>query len=244
MLLDNLCYVKRNLFKRLTNFSSDHSGERRATIRPDTSDERRSAIIAAAIRVLAREGIAEATTRKIATEAGVNQAMLGYYFGSKDDLLLAVLQEMMRATKEVVRETAVVKGSLRDAIADSLKAFWEHVETAPELQIMQYELTLYAIRHPESAWLAKQQYDGYCAVVEALFQDAYTSTQQTCPIPFAEIARFVVSGLDGLILQFISDRDTGRAQRDLDHLIAAVLALTQPHPAVDNQTARNVQQPA
>ena len=181
--------------------------------------------------MLAREGIVEATTRKIANEAGVNQAMLGYYFGSKDDLLLAVLQEMMRATAEVVRETAVVKSSLREAIADSLKAFWAHVETAPELQIMQYELTLYAIRHPDSAWLAKQQYEGYCIVVEALFQQAYASAQQTCAVSFAEIARFVVGGLDGLILQFISDRDTARARRDLNHLIEAVLALTQAHPA-------------
>lgn len=179
--------------------------------------------------MLAREGIAEATTRKIAKEAGVNQAMLGYYFGSKDDLLLAVLQEMMRTTAEVVRETAVVKGSLREAIADSLKAFWAHVETAPELQIMQYELTLYAIRHPDSAWLAKQQYEGYCAVVEALFQEAYAAARQTCAVPFAEIARFVVGGLDGLILQFISDHDTARARRDLDHLIRAVLALTKTH---------------
>lgn len=222
----------------MTNFPKDCPAERRAIIRPDTSDERRAAIIAAAIRVLAREGIAEATTRKIAREADVNQAMLGYYFGSKDDLLLAVLQEMMRATEEVVRETAVVKGSLRNAIADSLKAFWAHVETAPELQIMQYELTLYAIRHPDSAWLAKQQYDGYCAVVEALFQEAYASAQQTCAVPFAEIARFVVGGLDGLILQFISDRDTARARRDLDHLTEAVLALTQTHSAMGNQTAQ------
>ena len=223
--------VRYSLFNRLTNFLVRCSDERRAAIRPDTSDERRSAILAAAIRVLAREGIAEATTRKIAKEAGVNQAMLGYYFGSKDDLLLAVLQEMMRTTAEVVRETAVVKGSLREAIADSLRAFWAHVETAPELQIMQYELTLYAIRHPDSTWLAKQQYAGYCAVVEALFQEACASARQTCAVPFTEIARFVVGGLDGLILQFISDRDTARARRDLNHLIEAVLALTQAHPA-------------
>jgi hypothetical protein len=39
----------------------------------------------------------------------------------------------------------------------------------------------------------------------------------------------VVGGLDGQILQFISDRDTARARRDLNHLIEAVLALTQTH---------------
>src|SRR5579859_4782148 len=118
--------------------------------RPTTLDERRAEILSAAVRVLSRDGLAETTTRKIATEAGVNQAMLRYYFGSKDDLLFAVLQEMMRLTNEIVREVASTRGSIRETIADSLRAFWAHVESAPELQVMQYELTLYALRHPDS----------------------------------------------------------------------------------------------
>jgi AcrR family transcriptional regulator len=196
-------------------------------MRSDTVGVRREKIIAAAVRVLARDGLAETTTRKIAGEAGVNQAMLGYYFGSKDDLLFAVLQEMMRQTRELVREIASTSGSIRQAITGSLKAFWAHVEEAPALQVMQYELTLYALRHPDSAWLAREQYDGYCAVVESLFEEAYAAANQTCALPFAEIARFVIGGLDGMILQFISDRNVERSRRDLDHLIAAVIALAE-----------------
>src|SRR5262249_41893297 len=130
----------------------------------DASAAKRSEIIAAAIRVLARDGIAEATTRKIAKEAGVNQAMLGYYIGSKDDLLLAVLQEMMRLTGEIARSALPADRDPLMALRDGITAFWEHVEAAPELQVMQYELTLYALRRPESAWLAKQQYAGYADV--------------------------------------------------------------------------------
>src|SRR6266853_3762034 len=193
--------------------------------RTNTAVERRAEIIAAAIRVLTRDGIAETTTRKIAAEAGVNQAALRYYFGSKDELLFAVLQEMMRLTREIVQTGIPAGRSLHEVIAESIKAFWVHVEVASELQVMQYELTLYALRHPASAWLAKQQYDGYAAVVETLFQQHFEAAGETCAIPFAELARFVVGGIDGLILQFISDRDTARARRDLDHLIAAVIAL-------------------
>ncbi len=193
----------------------------------ETIGARRSEIIGAAIRVLARDGIAETTTRKIAAEAEVNQAMLRYYFGSKDELLFAVLQEMMRATSEIVHMATPVNGDLHQIIADSLTAFWVHVEQAPELQVMQYELTLYALRHPASAWLAKQQYDGYCSVVETLFQEGYNAAGQSSAIPFSELARFVIGGMDGLILQFISDRDTLRARRDLHHLIDAVIALAE-----------------
>ncbi|QBD80167.1 TetR/AcrR family transcriptional regulator [Ktedonosporobacter rubrisoli] len=200
--------------------------------RADTASERRTEIIAATIRVLARDGLAQTTTRKIAAEAGVNQATLRYYFGSKDDLLFAVLQEMMKLTGEIARRArAGSSGSIREIIADSLIAFWSSVEESPELQIIQYELTLYALRHPASSWLARQQYDGYCAVVESLIQEAFAAANLTCAIPVADLARFIVGGLDGIILQFISDRNTVRSRRDIDHLTSAVIALAEGAPS-------------
>jgi hypothetical protein len=53
----------------------------------------------------------------------------------------------------------------------------------------------------------------------------------TSAIPHADLARFILSGVDGLILQFISDRDTHRARRDLDHLIEAVITLFEITPS-------------
>ena len=197
-----------------------------------TTAERRADILAATLRVIAREGLAETTTRKIAAEAEVNQATLRYYFGSKDDLLFAVLQEMMRMTGEVVQAGISSSNELSEAIAESMRAFWLHVEEAPELQVMQYELTLYALRHPESAWLAKQQYDGYSTLVETLLEQNFVSAGKPCAISCAELARFIIAGLDGLILQFISGgRDTVQAHRDLDHLIQAVIALAERQPS-------------
>src|SRR5260370_27149157 len=104
--------------------------------RRNTAVERRAEIIAAAIRVLARDGIAETTTRKIAAEANVNQAMLRYYFGSKDDLLFAVLQEMMRMTGEIVQAGTTFDHGLHHTIAERYKAFWTHAEAAPETQVV------------------------------------------------------------------------------------------------------------
>jgi AcrR family transcriptional regulator len=187
--------------------------------------ERRTEIIEAAIRVLSREGITETTTRKIAAEANVNQATLRYYFGSKDDLLFAVLQEMMRRTREIVHAGTPIGGGLHEAISESLKAYWAYVEAFPELEVMQYELTLYALRHSNSAWLAQQQYDGYATVVTTMLQHGFEAAGKVCAVPLAELARFIIGGLDGLLLQFISDRDTNRARRHLDHLIKAVIIL-------------------
>jgi AcrR family transcriptional regulator len=197
----------------------------------ETTAERRAEILHAAIRVLARDGIARATTRKIAAEAGVNQAMLGYYFGGKDELLLAVLEEMMRLTGQIAGAVLPASRDIHGALAESITAFWEHVEQAPELQVMQYELTLYALRHPASAWLAREQYAGYTRVVTELVRAAFAAAGRSCAVSHEELARFVVGGLDGMILQFISDRDAGRARRDLANLIAAAYALAEGAPS-------------
>ncbi len=47
----------------------------------------RDAILAAALRILARDGYARLTARAVAAEAGTNVALLNYYFGSKRKFL-------------------------------------------------------------------------------------------------------------------------------------------------------------
>ncbi|HEX9036281.1 MAG TPA: TetR/AcrR family transcriptional regulator [Ktedonobacterales bacterium] len=200
-------------------------------------DVRRAEILAATLTVLARAGLTETTTRKIAAEAGVNQAMIGYYFGSKDELLFAALQEMMRITGDIVRASMTAGVSADLALAAAITAFWARVESHYDLQVMQYELTLYALRRPESAWLAREQYAGYSALVAGLAREAFEATHAECAIPFEELARFVIGGLDGLILQFVSDRDTARARSDLKRLIQATLALAGAGPQASGQGA-------
>jgi TetR/AcrR family transcriptional regulator len=57
------------------------------------SAETRAAILAAAGRVFARSGLAGARTETIAAAAGVNKALLYYYFQSKERLYEAVVED-------------------------------------------------------------------------------------------------------------------------------------------------------
>ena len=59
-------------------------------------EESRAAILQAAIREFAREGIAGARTDAIATSAKVNKALLYYYFRDKDALYGAALEQVFR----------------------------------------------------------------------------------------------------------------------------------------------------
>lgn len=56
-------------------------------------EQRRAAMLKAAVQLFTEEGFHASSTRKIAARAGVSEGTLFNYFGSKNDLLLAILDD-------------------------------------------------------------------------------------------------------------------------------------------------------
>jgi AcrR family transcriptional regulator len=73
------------------------SAPKRAPGRPAAADnpDLRARLLDAAIACYARQGIAATSLRAIAAEAGVNPALLHYYFGDKEQLQEAVSNERL-----------------------------------------------------------------------------------------------------------------------------------------------------
>jgi AcrR family transcriptional regulator len=65
---------------------------KRPSIRQESADRTKSAILKAALRVFSTKGYAEAGVRDIAAEANANQALIARYFGSKIELFEAALE--------------------------------------------------------------------------------------------------------------------------------------------------------
>jgi len=59
-----------------------------------TQGDTRAALIAGAIATLRESGFAAASARRIAKQAGCNQALILYHFGSVPDLLMAALEDI------------------------------------------------------------------------------------------------------------------------------------------------------
>ena len=66
-------------------------------------EESRASILQAAVREFAREGVAGARTDAIARSAGVNKALLYYYFKDKEALYDAVLDEVFSGVSHAIR---------------------------------------------------------------------------------------------------------------------------------------------
>lgn len=76
--------------------------------RESRADQTRAKILEAAERAFAGEGLAGARTDAIAAEAGVNKALLYYYFKSKEALYEAVIEEQLREFNN--RALAILEG--------------------------------------------------------------------------------------------------------------------------------------
>lgn len=79
----------------------------------ERADQTRTRILDAAIREFSSNGLAGARTEQIAEAAGVNKALLYYYFRSKDELYQAALEtvvEGVRANSFAVLETDAPAG--------------------------------------------------------------------------------------------------------------------------------------
>ena len=66
----------------------------------EAGDATRKALLDAAEDLLISKGMAAITTRKVAEQAGVNQALVHYHFGTIEELLLAALERVSVQVKE------------------------------------------------------------------------------------------------------------------------------------------------
>jgi TetR/AcrR family transcriptional regulator len=95
--------------------STSLGGPRRRQAR---SAKTRAAILAAAEHSFAQSGLAGARTDAIAAAAGVNKAMLYYYFKSKEQLYEAVLEDHFREFNRRALAVLEAPGSARRILLD------------------------------------------------------------------------------------------------------------------------------
>jgi AcrR family transcriptional regulator len=194
-------------------------------------DDRRGQIIAAARTVLARDGVAGITMRSLAAEAGIPLSSLHYAFQSKEQIFRAVLEDVIAEISKDLESYQADGAGLAQTLRLGLRRAFEHSAHTRDSQLMQYELTTYALRTAGLADLAAWQYEQYCAILAGWCREAATAAGETCAVSFDALARVLLAALDGLILQQLANPDAERSGRDLDNVIEAVIALADPRPA-------------
>jgi AcrR family transcriptional regulator len=202
---------------------TDYGCEVSADAAPSTAPRRgegRQALLAAIVRLVAREGLDGLTFRAVASEAGVTHGLASYHFRSRDAM---VAEALAWETERSIRlsELEPSTGRIED-LASELPSL---IARDPDGAAFQFAMALEARNRPELRNQVRLLYDHYVAVVGRSLTRGGIEADET-------LARVVFAAIDGLVLQQLiyGDEEMARAAlerlRDLltqvqDHVVAS-----------------------
>ncbi len=185
----------------------------------------RANLIQAAFTVLSERGYEATTIKTVAQAAGVAPGLIHYYFASKEELLIAVVED---AAERYASEMAGVRASLSpaQALSAAAEARKERVEREPDRERLRFELLALALRHPSLRPAAARVLSTGREGITRLFasvagSDVTGDTSDTSDTSDGMPAVFLAI-LDGVALQRLVDPDF-----DLDAAYQAIERLAQ-----------------
>jgi TetR/AcrR family transcriptional regulator len=107
----------------------------------DRTAETRARILDSALKEFSAKGLAGARTEQIATAAGVNKALLYYYFDSKEKLYEAALESVATRVRETTLAVLEQKASAGERVLRAALNHFDRILTQREFQsLMQQEM--------------------------------------------------------------------------------------------------------
>ncbi|WP_327715330.1 TetR/AcrR family transcriptional regulator [Streptomyces sp. NBC_00490] len=189
------------------------------------STERRRQLTEAAIRAMARDGVAKTTTRSIAAEAGVSLSVFHYCFDSKQELIESVITTITDHYVIIVKEALKPRETLEETVRAGFQAYWDHVRAHPDEHMLTYELTQYALREPGFEQLARRQYELYGELYTELIEQLCQDSDVRLRVPVSALARYLAAMTDGLTLNYLVLGDEGAWTDILDTVTAHIAGL-------------------
>jgi TetR/AcrR family transcriptional regulator len=119
-----------------------HSKRRSRPAPPAPSGDARTAILVAAERVFADSGLAGARIDAIAEAAGVNKALLYYYFDGKDDLYIAVLKDQFCEFNRQALEMLTAEGPAQEILLRYLSFHFDTISQRGRMAPLHQQLLM------------------------------------------------------------------------------------------------------
>lgn len=163
---------------------------------------RRRQFVDAAITVMSREGVARATTRRIAEVAELPTASLHYCFATKEDLFHAVYEAITAAGFAEVGLGIQQGVGLHQGVADITRSFAKWFKSSRDMQLASYELTMWSLRSKDSQHLARRVYRRYLDGCIQLLREV--RTEEELDVDIETLSQMLLGVLDGLVMRWLS----------------------------------------
>jgi AcrR family transcriptional regulator len=156
--------------------------------------------------VVARRGFRDAGIDEIAAEAGYSKGALYWHFSSKEELLLALLEERVDAPMRDIVALLESAPPERDLSGEATQAFTRQLREQREAVLLERDYWSLAMRDPE----LRDRYTGRQtqlrrALAAALEARARHLGTPDLPMPAEDVARIVMSIIGGLTADELAD---------------------------------------
>lgn len=131
----------------------------------------RDAIVNAVIGLIKEGGFGNASSSRIAERAGITWGAVQHHFGSKEDILDAILAVLQQRFSQLMETPALRQGTLDERVDAFVERLWKHYQT--DMFIVAVEILL-ASRgfesRPSRDW-EQQQLAGHLRAFRDIFHD-------------------------------------------------------------------------
>jgi AcrR family transcriptional regulator len=170
--------------------------------RTEQTDGRKVAIMEAAYSLFGTVGYARTSMKDIAAKAGVAQGLIGYYFGTKENLLVQVVREWM-INRGMTESSAQLKGMTenKDIISNAIQHVVTFRRNNPEWFTLLISLWMEGRKNPDLEKEFEAIYSEMKLGVLQVINGLETTLEQEEKESLASIVQAVI---DGLTLQALS----------------------------------------
>ncbi|MEL6467356.1 MAG: TetR/AcrR family transcriptional regulator [Pseudomonadota bacterium] len=137
-------------------------------VRKRDADATRGRILAAAKSEFAKLGLAGARVDEIAERAGANKRMIYHYFGGKEALFCAVLEEAYLDIRDAERALDLDALPPRDAMETLVRFTWDYYLANPEFITLVNSANLHKGKHLEGAERLKPRQREFVDMVQRI----------------------------------------------------------------------------
>jgi AcrR family transcriptional regulator len=145
-------------------------GTRAPGVRELAAQATREAILRAATKVFARHGFAGGRVEQISKAAKSYDRMIYYYFGSKEGLFIAVIEDTYRRFNEAEQGLALDTSQPLAALEAMIRFVWGYYQKNPEFITLLNSENLLRGRHIAKSARAKDYSSPALAITDAVLQ--------------------------------------------------------------------------
>jgi AcrR family transcriptional regulator len=190
--------------------------------RPDVSEKRKDQILDAATDVFSRRGFHDARVDDIAKEAGLSKGTLYWYFKSKDDIIIGLLDRLFEFGASGVRELQSKEIPATEMLRQSVDLLLKDLDRWINLIPLAYEFLGLLFRRKIVQAAFKRYFRHYMDLITPIIQQGIDEGEFQADSA-KEVAIAIGAIFEGTILLWVYDSEMVKIKEDIHRSIELLI---------------------